>query len=377
MRVGIVAGEISGDKLGASLIQALKARQPEIEFSGIGGPKMIEAGCHSLFPIEKLSVMGLVEVIRHFHELHGIRRQLIKYFLEDPPDVFIGIDSPEFNLGLEFHLKRAGIKTVQYVSPQVWAWREGRLAKIDRATDLILTILPFEEVYYKDHDIKACFIGHTLADEIPEKVEKHPSRAKLGLPRDKKIVALMPGSRSKEWNYHTDTFLQTAKWLAEQRSDLHFIAVMVNQQAQTFFEERFKQVVPELSVTPVLNSSYDAIAASDVVLSVSGTATLEIMLIKRPMVVAYRMAWITYQIAKRLVKLPYIALPNLLTGNMVVPEFIQGQATPETLGRALLSWLDHPEKVFSLEQRFLEVHRQLSCNASEQAAEAIIALCEG
>lgn len=376
MRIGIVAGEISGDKLGADLIKAIHKRLPDTQFIGIAGPEMIEAGCLSLVPQEKLAVMGLIEILSHFRELYRIRTQLLNFFLENPPDVFIGIDSPEFNLGLEEKLKQAGIKTVHYVSPQVWAWREGRLARIARSTDLILTVLPFEEDYYKKHQIPACFIGHSLADKIPDNVDKQPAREKLNLPVDKKIIALMPGSRSKEWHYHMLLFIRTAIWCQAQNKDLHFIVVLVNQKARDKFELLIQEARVELPLTLIQNNSYDSISAADVVLTVSGTASLEIMLLKRPMVIAYRMAWLTYQIAQRLVKLPYISLPNLLANAETVPEFIQDQATPERLGHALLHWLEHPDEVTRLQTRFDAIHKQLRCNASEQAAEAVLTICK-
>ena len=376
MKIGIVAGEISGDNLGAGLILAIKAKYPETEFVGIGGSGMIEAGCQSLFPIEKLSVMGLVEILKHYRELHGIRTQLITYFQNNPPDVFIGIDSPEFNLGLEAKLKESGIKTIQYVSPQVWAWREGRLPKIAKATDLILAILPFEEDYYKKHNIPARFIGHSMADKIPDQVKKQPVREKLGLPQDKTIIALMPGSRTKEWHHHVEVFLETAKLCVNDRSDLHFLGVMVNQKAEDFFNEQLQKIAPDLPITLIQKNSLDAIAASDLVLSVSGTAALEIMLSKRPMVIAYRTSWMTYKIAKRLVKLPYFSLPNLLSNEELVPELLQDQVTPENLKKELFKWLNNPEKISTFEQKCQQVHDQLRCNASEQAAEAVLELCQ-
>ena len=376
MKIGIVAGEISGDNLGAGLIHAAKAINPEIEFVGIGGPGMIEAGCQSLFPIEKLSVMGLVEILKHYRELHGIRAQLITYFKENPPDVFIGIDSPEFNLGLEARLKEIGIKTIQYVSPQIWAWREGRLPKIAKATDLILAILPFEEDYYKKHDIPARFIGHSMADKISDQVQKEPAREKLGLPQDKTIIALMPGSRSKEWHHHAGVFVETAKLCMADHTHLHFIAVMVNQKAEDFFKDQLRQIAPDLPITFIQNNSLDAIAASDVVLSVSGTAALEIMLSKRPMVIAYRTSWMTYKIAKRLVKLPYFSLPNLLANEQMIPELLQDQVTPENLKKELFHWLESPEKTALFAQKSQQIHDQLRCNANQQAAEAVLELCK-
>lgn len=376
MRIGIVAGEISGDNLGAGLILAMKAKHPNAEFIGIGGSGMIEAGCQSLFPIEKLSVMGLVEILKHYRELRGIRTKLINYFKENPPDVFIGIDYPGFNIGLEAILKESGIKTVHYVCPSVWAWREGRIPKIRKAVDLILAILPFEEDFLKQHDIKALFIGHSKADEIPDQIDKLPLREKLGLPQDKTIIALMPGSRTKEWQHHVDVFLEAATLCIADRSDLHFIGVMVNQKAEDYFTEHLQKIIPDLPITFIQKNSLDAIAASDLVLSVSGTAALEVMLSKRPMVIAYRTSRITFAIARRLVKLEYFSLPNLLSNEELIPELLQDQVTAENLKNELFNWLDHPEKIASYEQKSQQVHDQLRCNASEQAAEAVLELCK-
>ncbi|MFK8068133.1 MAG: lipid-A-disaccharide synthase [Gammaproteobacteria bacterium] len=376
MKIGIAAGEISGDNLGVGLIEAIKSRCPDAEFIGVGGPAMVEAGCKSLFPIDKLSVMGLIEVLRHYRELHGIRSQLIQYFIENPPDVFIGIDYPGFNIGLETKLKEKGIKTVHYVCPQVWAWREGRLPKIAKAVDLILAILPFEEDYLKKYQIPARYIGHNLADEIPDQVDQNSMREKWAIPRNKKVIALMPGSRLKEWQYHMDVFVDTAKWCLEKRSDLHFIAVMVNQKAEDLFRSQIQNSAPDLPVTFIINNSFDSIAASDAVLCVSGTAALEIMLLKRPMVVAYRMAFLSYHVFKRLLKTAYISLPNLLSKEQLVPEYIQDQVTVENLGSDLMKFLEQPEKLVVLQEKFQQIHDQLRCNANEQAANAVLTLCE-
>ncbi len=376
MRIGIVAGEISGDNLGSGLIKAIKAKHPEVEFVGVGGAGMIEAGCISLFPLEKLSVMGLVEILVHYRELYGIRKELINYYQENPIDIFIGIDYPGFNLGLEAILKKSGIKTIHYVCPQVWAWREGRIPKIRAAVDLILAILPFEENYLKRHNINARFIGHTMADQIPEHVDQQAVRRQLGLSAEKTTIALMPGSRSKEWQHHAEEFIKSAVWCAENRADLHFIAVMVNEKAELIFKQHQHQLAPDLAITYIRGNSLAAIAASDVVLSVSGTAALEIMLSKKPMVIAYKTSWMTYQLAKRLVKLPYLSLPNLLAEQALIPEFIQEQATAENLGKALLEWLDQPTKLQTYTQISQNIHDQLRCNANEQAAEAVLNLCK-
>lgn len=380
MRIGIVAGELSGDKLAAELIKAIKShpdlQSKEVEFVGVGGPAMIAAGCRSLFLQETLSVMGIAEVVKHYPELYRLRKNLVEYFVNNPPDVYIGVDSPGFNLGIEDKLKKAGIKTAHYVSPQVWAWRKWRLKKIAKAVDLMLTVLPFEEDFYRRNGVEARFVGHPRADEIPEQLSQHKARNNLQLSADQRIIAILPGSRANEWRYHVDTFIETAKWCLQKNSDLHFVIALVNDRAQSFFSEHLKLLAPNLPVTLVQGNSIDVITAADVVLAVSGTAALEIMLLKKPMVIAFRMSGFTYQIAKRLVKLPYISLPNLLLDEACIPEFVQEEMQPEKLGAALMNWLDHPEEAKQLHEKFNKIHQQLRCNASEKAADAILELCK-
>ena len=371
MRIAVVAGETSGDRLAAGLISGLRRHCPDLQVEGVAGPRMIEAGCQPLYPLERLAVMGVVEVMKRYRELHGMRRRLIKHFLAHPPDVFIGVDAPEFNLDLELALREAGVRTVHYVSPQVWAWREGRLAKIAKAVGLMLTLFPFEEGYYQRHGVAVRFVGHPLADEIPLEVDKKGLRESLGLPVEKTLVALLPGSRANEWRYHTEPFIETARWLHQRAPEVHFAVAAPSTQGRQRFEEALQRLGPELPVSLYDGQSREVIGASDVVLTVSGTATLETLLLKRPMVVAYRMGPLSYLIAKALVRVPYIALPNLLAGRQVVPELIQADVRPDRLGAEILDWLNQPQRVSALEGEFTRIHQTLRHNASEAAAEAV------
>lgn len=376
LRIGLVAGEASGDLLGAGLIQAIKARNPDAVFEGIAGPRMVEQGCTALFPAEKLAVMGIVEVLRHYLELRRIRSQLIRHFISDPPDIFIGIDSPDFNLGLETRLKAAGIPTIHYVSPSVWAWREYRVRKIHKAVDLILTLFPFEEEFYCKYHIPARFVGHPLADLIPLDNDAHEARRDLGLPEDGVIVALLPGSRTTELQQLAALFVKTAAWCHERRPQLFFVAPFVNAQTREIFQQAVTQHASGLPVTLVDGKSRQVMMAADIVLLASGTATLEALLLKRPMVVAYRLAPLSYWIVTRLLTIRQYALPNLLAGTTLVPEFIQDRATEENLGGAILEYLDNPASVAELTRQFEIIHRMLRRQASDNAAQSVLALID-
>ena len=376
LRVGLVAGEASGDLLGAGLIQAIKALHPDTVFEGIAGPRMVKQGCTAIFPAEKLAVMGIVEVLRHYLELRHIRSQLIRHFISDPPDIFIGIDSPDFNLGLENRLKAAGIPTVHYVSPSVWAWREYRVRKIRKAVDLILTLFPFEEEFYCRHQIPARFVGHPLADLIPLENDAHEARRGLGLPENGIIVALLPGSRITELQQLAALFAKTAVWCHERRAQLLFVAPFVNAQTREIFQQAVTQHAPGLPVTLVDGKSREVMTAADIVLLASGTATLEALLLKRPMVVAYRLAPLSYWIVTRLLTIRQYTLPNLLAGTALVPEFIQDRATVENLGGAILEYLDNPASVAELTRQFEIIHRMLRRQASENAAQSVLALID-
>ena len=372
--IGILAGEASGDILGAGLIQTLRAQHPELQFVGIGGPKMIAAGCHSLHDMERLSVMGLIEPLRRLPELFRIRRNLYQYFSQHPPAIFIGIDSPDFNLGLELKLRQQNIPVIHYVSPSVWAWRQKRITKIARATNLVLTLFPFETEFYRKHQVPAQFVGHPLADLIPLQPDKLAARKRLNLVPEATYIALLPGSRHNELKFLAENFLTTAYLCWKKRPELKFITSAVNEKRYQELHALQQARFPDLPLTFFQKQSHDVLEAADVVLVTSGTATLETMLYKRPMVIAYRMANLTYQLAKYLVKLDHIGIPNLLAQDRLVPEFIQDAATPENMSAALLDYLDHPEKMIALEKKFLDIHQQLRRDASQQAAEAVLDL---
>lgn len=372
LRIGIVAGELSGDLLGAGLIRAIHERHPDAVIEGIGGPQMLAAGCRSLFPMEELSVMGLVEVLAHLPRLLRIRRTVVRHFLADPPDVFVGIDSPDFNLGVEARLHRRGIPTVHYVSPSVWAWRQGRIRKIARSVDRMLTLFPFEAEFYREHAVPVTFVGHPLADMIPERVAAGEARAALALPPDVPLVALLPGSRAGEVGRLADRFVATAHWCTQRRPGVRFAVPLANATTREIFVEALNRHVGDLPVHLVDGNARQVMAASDAVLLASGTATLEALLLKRPMVVAYRLARPTYWLARRLVKLPHFALPNLLAGRALVPEFLQDDAVPERLGAAVLECLDDAATRQRLIESFDDLHGRLRRDADRSAAAAVL-----
>lgn len=374
MRIGIVAGEASGDLLGAGLVSAIKQRYPDALIEGIAGPQMMAAGATSLFPMDRLSVMGIVEVLGRYRELLGIRRQLANHFKQNPPDVFIGIDAPDFTLGLEKQLRQAGIKTAHYVSPSVWAWRQRRVKKIAQSTDLMLTLFPFEEKFYQQHHVPVKFVGHPLADTIPMLADKAAARKDLGLSSEKTILAMLPGSRSNELQYLATTFIETVRWLRVRHPDLQVVVPLANEVRRAQFEQAMAQIADVPEMTLVDGRSREVMAAADVVLLASGTAALEAMLLKRPMVVAYKLSPITYWLAKRLVKVDNVSLPNLLANETLVPELIQHEATPEKLGQAVLNYLEDSALNDVVNQRFNEIHQALKQDASQQAADAILEL---
>ncbi len=376
MRIAIVAGETSGDMLGAGLIQQLKQRYPAATFEGIGGPLMIAQGFNSLVPMERLSVMGLVEVLGRLLELLKVRRNLIKRWRADPPDVFIGIDAPDFNLTLEHKLRQSGIKTAHYVSPSVWAWREKRVLKIAKAVDLMLTLFPFEAQFYQQHKVPVKFVGHHLADKIALETPTAPSREALGLDQNRQVVCLMPGSRGSEVERLGAVFLRTAELMLEKRNDLQFIIPAASVDRRNQIENMLAQYPGTLPVKVILGRSQTCMAASDTILLASGTATLEAMLLKKPMVVSYIVAPLTYKILKRLVTQPYISLPNLLASRELVPELIQHEATAENLSEALLARLEDSDDMHQLHETYLFIHRQLKRNADEEAAAAVAELIE-
>lgn len=368
LRVALVAGEASGDILGSGLMRALKARHPAIEFIGVGGPLMEAEGLVSYFPMERLSVMGLVEVLGRLRELMARRKLLIETLIAEKPDVFIGIDAPDFTLNIELKLRRAGIKTVHYVSPSVWAWRQKRVLKIREGCDLMLTLLPFEARFYEEKGVPVRFVGHSLADTIPLQADREAARAELGL-TEGPVVALMPGSRGGEVSRLGGLFFDAAERMLAERPGIRFVLPCANSHRRTQIEQLLQG--RDLPVMLLDGRSHVALAACDAVLIASGTATLEALLYKRPMVVAYRLAPLTYWILKRLVKSPYVSLPNLLAQRLLVPELLQDAATPETLAHTLLPLLDDGR---AQTDGFAEIHHILRRDASNQAADAVLGL---
>ena len=378
LRVGIVAGEASGDQLGAALIAALRQRVPELQCFGVAGPKMIAAGCEAWASSEELAVMGLAEVVRHLPRLLRLRASLTHRFLASRPDVFVGVDAPEFNLGLARRLHANGLTTVQYVSPQVWAWRQGRVRHMGRACDLVLCLLPFETAFYSRYGVRAAFVGHPLADQIPLEVDRGAARAALGLEPSATVVALLPGSRLAEVERLGTDFLQAAAWLAGQRPDFVFIAPMASARAREAFRSKLAEVPATPKILLLEGHAQQALAACDAAIVASGTATLETLLSRRPMVVAYRFGALTAFLLRtlRLVKVPYFSQPNLLVGRPLVPEFLQEQVTGAALGAALLGRLSDGEYLRELDAEFRKVHERLRGGAAARAAEAILTLLE-
>jgi len=378
LKIGIVANEVSGDILGAGLIREIKKLVPDVQFEGVAGPLMLAEGCVTLVEMERLSVMGLIEVLKHLPALMGIRKHLRKHFLANPPDLFIGIDAPDFNLRLESDLKQANIPTVHYICPTVWAWRPGRVKKIRAAADLVLSIFPFEPEFLAKHQVKAQFIGHMLADEIPLKSNHAIARETINLNKDAIVVALLPGSRLSEIHNLTQDFLLAAQMLKQNNPNMAFIVPLVNDAVAEAFETIRLKVVPDLVIQTTQAGARGAIAASDLVLCASGTATLEAMLLKRPMVVAYRLNPLTYWIINtfKLLKIPYVSMVNLLAKKALVEEFIQQAVTPTALSEALQRLLDDEQHIDQLKQEFLKIHQNMRCDASAQAAKAVLNLCK-
>ena len=378
LRFALVAGEASGDTLGAGLIEALRAQAPNTEFVGMAGPKMIAAGCEPWYRAEEIAVMGFFEVLPHLRRILALRRELIARIEQSQVDAFIGIDAQDFNKPAAAALKRAGIKTVQYVSPQVWAWRQSRVATIREAVDLVLCVLPFEPKFYEAHGVNAKFVGHPLADMIPMTVDKAAARASLGLPADKPILAVLPGSRRSEVSRLAAPFMATAAWLESRVPDLTVaVAIASDSVAELFHEATFGLDVSRAKRIP--QKAREIMAAADVVLTASGTASLEALLTKRPMVVAYKMVPLTYWLLRWLgvSKLPYFSLPNLLAGRGLVPEFVQGEVRPDVLGPAVLGALDGSGLKDGWYDAFTDIHRQLRCDASASAAREVLALVRG
>jgi lipid-A-disaccharide synthase len=371
----LVAGETSGDNLGAHLIEALRARLPGARFAGIPGPRMLAAGCEAWERAEDLAVMGLFEILPHLPRLLRIRRNLLARVLAEKPDVYVGVDAKEFNLRVAPRLKERGIRTVQYVSPQIWAWRQGRVKTIGRAVDLVLCLLPFEKRFYDEHGVRAVFVGHPLADQIPLHLDSRAARAALGLDAEGSYIALLPGSRHGEVARLSPDFAATVAWLRQQRPELKFVAALANEGAHRTFAAAIDAAGVRDRVTLIEGNAQQVMAASDVVLLASGTATLEATLVKRPMVVAYRLSVLTTFLLKtlKLFKAPFFAQPNLLAGRQVVPEYFNDEVRADVLGPAVLAQLRRADRD-QLVQTFASIHETLRQDASARAAEAILEL---
>jgi lipid-A-disaccharide synthase len=376
LRVGLVAGEASGDTLGAALIEALRRLEPGAQFFGVAGPKMRAAGCEMWEPAESLAIMGLFEVLRELPRLLRLLARLRRDFIAARPDVFVGIDAPDTNLRLARGLHDAGIPTVQYVSPQVWAWRQNRVQRIHEAVDLVLCLLPFEKRFYENRGVAAEFVGHPLADAIPLVVDRAAARATLGLPADAPLVALLPGSRRGEVTRLAEDFALTAAWMHRQRPALRFVAPMATAATRDIFARVLTRTAPEVVVQLIDGQAQTALIAANVAMVASGTASLEAALCKRPMVVVYRLGALTAWVLLRLnlVKSKFFSQPNLLADRRLVGEYFQEQIDPESLGAELLMWLDDAGRRATLEQEFVGLHVGLKRDASTRAARAILAL---
>lgn len=372
MKIGIVAGEASGDLLGSLLIKALKVEYPDLEFVGIAGPKMQSAGAVSLYPMEKLAVRGYVEVLKSLREVLAIRRSLRDRMLKEQPAMFIGIDAPDFNLWLEKRLKRSGIPTVHYVSPSIWAWRGERIHKIRESVDHMLTVFPFEPAIYEKAGIPATFVGHPTADVIPQASLRENAREQLRIKPNELIIALLPGSRQSELDYHAGLFIETARVLHGDFPDARFLVPLTTRETREMFDRaRWKLAAQDLPMQILFGHANLALAAADVALVASGTATLEAALLGCPHVIAYRLSPTTYRLMKKKAYLPYVGLPNILAGEWLVPELLQGDATPENLAHALGNWLRHRDAAVVLRKRFTEIHAQLAVNNSARIRDAL------
>ena len=372
VKIGIVAGEASGDLLGSHLIQALKQKRSDIEFVGIAGPKMISEGAKSLYPIERLSVRGYLEVIKHLWGLLKLRRELLNHFLNDPPDLFIGIDAPDFNFWLERKLKNKGVKTIHYVSPSIWAWRKNRINKIKKAVNQVLALFPFEPALYKEKGVPVAYVGHPLADMLPIEPDVAGAREILKLDADLLIVAMLPGSRQSEVQQHADLFVQTAKQIYAQQPNAIFLVPLITRETRRIFELAIFNEHEAPPIQLLFGHAHDAMEAANVVIVASGTATLEAALLKKPMVITYRMSNLSWQLLKRMRLQPYVGLPNILAEKFVVPELLQDDATAEKIAQTALDLVNDKEKLAAIKSEFTDIHYQLKQNTAEKAAIAVL-----
>ncbi len=373
VKLAMVAGETSGDLLAGRMLLSLRQQLPDALMHGIGGPKMIEHGFVSDWPMEKLSVRGLFEVLAHYREIKGIRDALRDQLLAEKPSVFVGIDAPEFNIGLELQLRQAGIPTVHFISPSIWGWRRGRIDKIRKAVSHMLVVFPFEEKLYRDAGVPVTYVGHPLAEVIPMEPDVAAARRQLGIAPDATVVAIMPGSRISELNYHVAPFVGAARILAQRDPSITFITPMAGERQRQHFVGLLKQLgLENVPLRVVEGQSHAVIAAADAVLVASGTATLEVALFKKPMVVAYKLMWATWQIVRRLVYTQWCALPNIIEQETLVPEFLQEQATPEALADALWRQLHDEANRSALRQRFIDLHHALLRNTAQESAQAVM-----
>jgi lipid-A-disaccharide synthase len=373
LTIAVVAGEASGDLLGAHLIRALRARLPEAHFTGIGGPRMQSAGMTVLYPMEKLAVRGYVEVLRHYAGIQGIRRRLAARFLAHPPALFVGVDAPDFNLDLELKLKSAGIPTAHLVGPSIWAWRGERIEKIRRAVGHMLVIFPFEQEIYETAGIPVTYVGHPLAEMLAPSPDRAAAREQLRLPVGAPVIVLLPGSRLSEVGQMADTFIETARQVAAAVPDAQILVPLVNRSTRDLFETAlYRREAGDLNLTVMFGHAHEAMAAADVVLAASGTATLEAALIGRPVVIAYRMPRASWWIMRNRGYQPYVGLPNILAGEFIVPEFLQDEATPENLSQAVLNLLFDGVVRARLETRFAAIARELRQDSAGRMAAALV-----
>ncbi|MDG1074913.1 MAG: lipid-A-disaccharide synthase [Methylophilaceae bacterium] len=372
-KIAIVAGEASGDLLGAHLIQALKKERKDLSFIGIAGPKMMSEGVQSLYPMERLSVRGYLEVVKHLWGLLKLRRSLLQQILAGKPDVFIGIDAPDFNFWLERKLKKQGIPTIHYVSPSIWAWRGGRIHKIKRAVTHLLALFPFEPALYDQVDLPVTYVGHPLADALPLKPNQKAARDLLKLRQDALVIAMLPGSRQSEVQQHADFFVKTAELMNQHHPMARFIVPLITRETRDLFEKALaKSTDDTLKMKLLFSHAHDAMEAADFVVVASGTATLEAALLKKPMIITYRMPTLSWWLLKPMHYLPFVGLPNVLANRFVVPELLQKEATPEKLNSAMSDMLADVAHLKAIKQVFTDMHRTLKQNSAKKAAEIVI-----